>query len=324
MNSESWDLVQVKSLQSSTPLPSLIEEFMGFAKSANTWRAYRADWKHFAAWCTKNDLVPLPASPETVARYLAENASTLKVATLQRRLTVINRVHQNARHDSPGSRSNIIVSDTWKGIRRSKGAAQTRKVPVLVGDLRRIVRELSSGLIGARDRALLLVGFAGAFRRSELVGLNVDDLDFRDDGLVITLQHSKTDQERVGRKVGLPFGSDPATCPPTALRAWLTASAITSGPVFRGIDRNRQVRSSRLSDKSVGLIVKRAAKMIGKDASQFGGHSLRAGLATSAAMAGASERSIMAQTGHRNASTLRRYIRDGSLFRDNAASKVGL
>ena len=181
-----------------------------------------------------------------------------------------------------------------------------------------------TGLGGARDRALLLLGFAGAFRRSELVGIDVEDLGFREEGLVVTLRRSKTDQEGEGRRVGIPYGSDPATCPFRAVRAWLKLSGIDSGPLFRPIDRRGRLGPSRLTDKSVALLVKRYVKDVGLDPARFSGHSLRAGLVTAAALAGASERSIMAQTGHRSPNMVRRYIRECSLFQDNAAAKTGL
>jgi integrase len=183
---------------------------------------------------------------------------------------------------------------------------------------------LPEGLLGTRDRALLLIGFAGAFRRSELVGLNVEDASFTGDGLVVTLPRSKTDQEGEGRKVGIPYGSNPATCPVRSLRAWIETAGITAGPLFRSVNRYGRVQPGRLSDKAVALIVKRYAQASGRDARTFSGHSLRVGLVTAAAMAGASERAIMNQTGHRSTVMVRRYIRDASLFRDNAAARAGL
>ena len=178
--------------------------------------------------------------------------------------------------------------------------------------------------IGTRDRALLLVGFAGAFRRSELVSLDVADVTFGADGLIVQLRRSKTDQEGEGRKVGLPFGSNPLTCPVRALRAWLDVAVVARGPIFRAVDRHGNVADVRLTDQSVALVVKRCAKAAGLDSEKYAGHSLRSGLATAAAMADVSERAIMAQTGHKSLPMVRRYIRDGSLFRRNAAAAVGL
>jgi integrase len=182
---------------------------------------------------------------------------------------------------------------------------------------------LPGSLLGLRDRALLTLGFAGAFRRSELVALDVTDISFTADGLEVALRRSKTDQEAAGRKVGIPYGSLRITCPVRALRAWLDAAVITEGAVFRSVNRWSAL-GDRLSDKAVALVVKRHAATIGLDATKFAGHSQRAGLATSAAKAGKSERAIMNQTGHRSAAMVRRYIRDASLFSDNAAAGIGL
>ena len=213
----------------------------------------------------------------------------------------------------------------FQGIRREKGSAQEGKAPAVTADVRAMVAMLSpTSLLGRRDRALLLVGFAGAFRRSELVALDMADVAFTGDGLVITIGRSKTDQEGAGRKVGLPYGSHPATCPVRALRTWLDATRIAEGPVFRYVDRHGNVARGRLSDKAVALVVKRCALAAGLDPRQYAGHSLRAGLATAAAQADVSERAIMAQTGHKSLPMVRKYIRDGSLFRNNAAAAVGL
>jgi integrase len=210
------------------------------------------------------------------------------------------------------------------GIRRAKGTAARAKAPALTGDVRAMVAAAAPGLLGARDRALLLLGFAGAFRRSELTSLNHQDLAFTPDGLVVLLRRCKTDQEAQGRKIGIPYGSNPETCPVRAVQAWLAASGITSGPIFRHVDRHGKLRAGRLSGYAVALVVKRHAEAAGLDAAKFAGHSLRAGLATSAAIGGASERAIMAQTGHRSVNMVRRYIRDGNLFRENAAARAGL
>jgi integrase len=174
------------------------------------------------------------------------------------------------------------------------------------------------------ERSLAHTGFAGAFRRSEVVGLDVADLDFGRDGLTVTLRRSKTDQEGLGRKIGIPYGSNPETCPVRELQAWLAATDIAGEPVFRAINRHGQVQPGRLAPADVARIVKKLALRAGLDAAKYAGHSLRAGHATAAAVAGASERSIMAQTGHRSLEMVRRYIRDGNLFRENSGGKLGL
>lgn len=308
-----------------TPLAEQAQSFARQAKAKATLRAYGADWTDFHDWCAGHGLPSLPAAPATVALYLAELANTgRKVGTIARRLAAISKAHQAAGLESPTSMKHAAVSETWKGIRRAKGTAPAQKTAVLTADVRAMVAKLPAGLLGIRDRALLLVGFAGAFRRSELVGLNYEDCEFTRDGLTVTLRRSKTDQEGEGRKVGIPYGSNPDTCPVRALQAWIDAAGIEAGALFRYVNRHGHVQPGRLSDKAVALVVKRYAAAAGLDASKYAGHSLRAGLATSAAIAGASERSIMAQTGHRSVAMVRRYIRDGNLFRENAAATVGL
>jgi integrase len=264
----------------------------------------------------------LPASPEVVASYIAECAGRLKVGSIQRRLNAIAEAHKAVGVDSPTHHA--MVTNTMKGIRRTKGTASAQKAPTLTDDIRAMIDATDAGIIGNRDRALVLLGFAGAFRRSELVGLNVDDCAFGKDGLTVTLRRSKTDQDGQGRKIGIPYGSNPETCPVRVLQGWLEQAGTSSGPLFRSINRHGQVRAGRLSGIDVSRVVKKLAKRAGLDAAKYAGHSLRAGHATSAAIAGASERSIMNQTGHRSVQMVRRYIRDGSLFRENSAGKLGL
>ena len=217
-----------------------------------------------------------------------------------------------------------VVANTMKGIRRTKGTAACQKSPTLTDDIRAMLEATDSGFIGVRDRALILLGFAGAFRRSELVGLDIEDCAFSKDGLTATLRRSKTDQEGIGRKVGIPYGSNPDTCAVRVLNGWLELANLTAGPLFRPINRHGQVQPGRLSGIDVARVVKKLAERAGLDAAKYAGHSLRAGHATSAAIAGASERSIMNQTGHRSVQMVRRYIREGSLFRENSAGKLGL
>ncbi len=292
------------------------------AKSKNTRRAYASDWDDFARWCQPYGFVPLPARPETVALYLTALADALKPSTLGRRLATISQVHQAAGHEAPTTAAPVRL--VWAGIRRAKGTHQQGKAPAITAEMRRMVDTLDDRLIGIRDRALLLLGFAGAFRRSELVALVLADVHVGHDGLTIIIRKSKTDQEGQGRKMGIPYGSHPHTCPVRAMAAWREKSDLTEGALFRAINRHGAVQPGRLSDRAVALIVKRAALAAGLDPAKYAGHSLRAGLATSAAQAGVSERSIMAQTGHKSVMVARRYIRDGSLFRDNAAAQVGL
>lgn len=297
-------------------------EFVQQSKAKNTIRAYHADWCHFESWCKAHGQSALPATPETVALYVTDLADTHKTATISRRISAISQAHQIAGLETPTKSSQVRL--ILAGIRRSKGTAQIAKTPVLVGDLRRMLAGLPGNLLGVRDRALLLIGFCGAFRRSELVALDAGDVAITRDGLVVTIRRSKTDQEAEGRKIGIPYASHVETCPVRSLQDWLEKSGITQGPLFRPVNRFGKMAGERLSAAAVGEIVKRNAAAVGLDAAEFAGHSLRSGLATSAAAAGASERSIMKQTGHRSTAMVRKYIRDGSLFRENAVAMVGL
>jgi site-specific recombinase XerD len=308
------------------PLPAVpseqVRQFIRASKAENTLRGYSADWRDFCGWSEAHGISPLPATPEAVAAYIAECAGHLKPGTIQRRLNAIAEAHKAARLDSPTH--NGLVRNTMKGIRRTIGTAPGQKAATLTDDIRAMVEAAGDSTIGARDRALILLGFAGAFRRSELVALNIEDCAFGKDGLTVTLRRSKTDQDGAGRQIGIPHGSNPETCPVRTMQSWIEEAAIGAGPVFRSINRHGQVRPRRLSGIDVARVVKKLVDRAGLDASQYAGHSLRAGHATSAAIAGASERSIMNQTGHRSVQMVRRYIRDGSLFRENSAGKLGL
>jgi site-specific recombinase XerD len=306
------------------PSPALEQarEFARHSKAENTLRGYRADWRDFCGWCESHAVSPLPASPETVAAYIAECAGRLKVGSIQRRLNAIAEAHKAAGLDSPTTAG--IVRNTLKGIRRTIGTAAKPKAAALTDDIRTMVEAADDGTIGARDCALILLGFAGAFRRSELVALDIEDCAFGKDGLTVTLHRSKTDQDGAGRKIGIPYSSNPETCPVRTIQAWIETAALSEGALFRAINRHGQVQAGRLSGIDVARIVKKLALRAGLDATAYAGHSLRAGHATAASIAGASERSIMKQTGHRSVQMVRRYIRDGSLFRENSAGKLGL
>ena len=304
------------------PLTEQVREFVRASKAENTLRGYQADWRAFCAWCEGHSLCPLPATADAVAAYIAECAGHLKPGSIQRRLNAITEAHRAVSLDSPTHTG--IVRNTMKGIRRTLGTAPVQKAPTMTDDIRAMVDATDAGLIGTRDRALILLGFAGAFRRSELVGLDVEDCAFGKDGITVTLRRSKTDQEGMGRKIGIPYGSNPETCPIRALQGWIEQAGITVGPLFRSLNRHGQVQPGWLSGNDVARIVKKLAGRAGLDSAKYAGHSLRAGHATSAAIAGASERSIMKQTGHRSVQMVRRYIRDGNLFRENSAGKLGL
>lgn len=306
-----------------TDLATAVETARDYAsqsRSQNTKRAYRADWQAFTGWCHEQGTSPLPAAPAVVAAYAAHLASTDKaVSTIARAMVSISQAHQVAGHASPTSSPE--VRSTLQGIRRSHSTAPKRaKTPVMADQIKAMLVALPESTIGIRDRALLGIGFGGGLRRSEIVALDVEDVRFTNDGLEIVLRKSKTDQEGLGRKIGIPHGSSPLTCPVRGLRAWLDAAGITEGPIFRGVNRHGQIAPQRLSDKAVALAIKKHAEAVGIDPDAVAGHSLRSGFATSAAKAGKSERSIMNQTGHRSVTVMRRYIRDGQLFSDNAAA----
>ena len=301
----------------------LIAGYARNSKAANTWRAYGADLQDFADWCRMSDVQALPALPETVAAYLTFLAPHCKVATIKRRLSAISQQHQVAGHDSP-TRS-PLVRLTWQGIRRHHAPQQNvrRVQPAIASVILRLVDQLGDSLIDTRDRALILIGFAGAFRRSELTQLRLADIAETEDGLRIRLRQSKTDQEGEGLTKGIPFGAEHKTCPVPAWRAWKDAAGLDDGQAFRSVDRHSRVGRS-LSTQAVADVIKRRARAAGLDAAEFSGHSLRAGLITAAAMANVPERVIAKQSGHKSLPVLRTYIREGSLLTENAAAKVGL
>ena len=283
------DLVPLPSTPTSPapsgPLPAQVREFIRASKAENTLRGYQTDWRHFCAWCDSHGgLSPLPATPDSVAAYIAECAEHLKPGSIQRRLNAIAEAHKAAGLDSPTHAG--IVRNTLKGIQRTLGTAPAQKAAALTDDIRAMVDATDAGIIGARDRALILLGFAGAFRRSELVGLNVEDCGFGKDGLTVTLRRSKTDQTGEGRRVGIPYGSNPDTCPVRSLQEWIAQAGVTAGPLFRSINRHGQVQAGRLSGIDIARIVKKLADRAGLDPAKYAGHSLRAGHATSAAIAG--------------------------------------
>ena len=297
-------------------------DYLAASRSESTDRSYRTGWARFTAWAEAHGVASLPASPERVALYVADLARTAKPATIDARLAAISAAHRAAGHESPTKSEPVRL--VRRGVRRTVGTAQRQVRPVSVPDLRKMVESLSDDLRGHRDRALLLLGFAGALRRSELVGLDVADVTEGLDGLTLTIRRSKTDPEGAGRTVGIPRGAHDETDPVRAWKEWLSVSGITESAAFRPIDRHGHLGSARLTAQSVAAVVKRQAERTGIDPEQVAGHSLRAGLATSAAAAGVSERSIAATTGHKGTVMLRKYIREGSLFRDNAAAALGL
>jgi len=290
-------------------------EYQENSRSAATRKAYLSDWRIFVAWCEARELSPHPASPETVCLFLSSQAdSGSKVSTLGRRVASIRLAHTSAGLESPTATE--AVKTTMKGIRRSIGAAPVQKVAATAEKVREMVERCDSSLRGLRDRALLLLGFAGAFRRSELSALTVDDLEETDKGLRVHVRRSKTDQEGVGATVPVVRGD--RACPVEAVRAWLDAAGISEGPVFRRMMKGGHVTDDALSAHSIGATVKRYAKAAGYDAAEFGGHSLRAGFLTSAAERGASIFRMMDVSRHKSVDTVRGYVRRAEEFTDHA------
>lgn len=305
----------------STACPDLTSAraYAAASKAPATIKAYSGAWLAFAEWCAEQSLNALPATGATVAAYLAHRADEgARPASMDLYLAAISEAHRCAGHASP--RESAEVRAVRAGIRRTLGTAQRRAAPATADVVRAMAQSTGEGLAALRDRALLLLGFAGAFRRSELVALDVAAVAFTTRGMEITIRRSKTDQEGAGRTVAIPFGSAADACPVRALQAWISAAGISAGPIFRAVDRFDRVSPEALSDRSVASIVKSAAERTGIDASRFSGHSLRAGLATSAALAGRSDRAIMAQTGHRSRAMVDRYVRAADAWRDNAAA----
>lgn len=287
------------------------------ARAASTVRAYRAAWSEFQSFVQERDEVALPAAANLVAEYISALADHgEKPATIQVKLAAIAAAHRLAKQPDPTVDEDVRM--TMAGIRRARGLAPQKKAPALLPDVRKMLAALPDTLAGRRDRALLLIGFAGAFRRSELVDLDVADLRL-DAKVTIKVKRAKTDQEGKGLTKVIPRLTDQALCPVTALQGWLEASGIKSGAVFRQIDRWGNMRPRRLTPQSVALIIKSAAKRAGLESRQFAGHSLRSGFITEAAQAGVLSRDIMAQTGHKSEAVMRDYIQDAGLGALSAA-----
>lgn len=290
-----------------------VSKYIRAALADNTRKGYQSDLAHFLSWGGS-----IPSSPDQVSQYLAAHADILSPATLSRRVVSISRAHSSSGISSPTKSD--LVKTTLRGIKRTVGINQRQVEPVLKNNLLEMVKGLH-GVKGIRDKAILLIGFAGGFRRSELVGLQISDVEFVEQGLVIHLRKSKTDQEGEGRKIAIPFARG-SVCAVLALKNWLEVASVDSGPLFRPISRHGFIESKQLSAQAVAIIVKERAEAVGLNACNFSGHSLRAGLVTSAAQAGVSAWKIKQQTGHKSDAMLNRYIRDANIFVDNAAGAV--
>jgi site-specific recombinase XerD len=342
---------QIQLTENSTTISGASLRFISASKAANTRRAYQIDWQHFADWCRRQSLSPLPATAEMVGNYissLAENGyveyrknNTGEVtpvhrdytaATIGRRIAAISQAHKfYLDHQASEEERKKLVNPTktahvhaiFAGIKRTIGTAQVRKQAATVEVIRALVDVLDDDIKGVRDRALLTVGFAGGFRRSELVALDIGDITFTPKGVIILVRRSKTDQEARGEEVGIPYGTSLQTCPVRSLTRWLDASEITSGAIFRSVNRHGQI-GERLTANGFVRALKDIAKRAGFDPKDFAGHSLRRGFITTADECGKSEEAIMRQTRHQSVMTMRRYLERRDPFADNASEGIGL
>ena len=282
------------------------------SKSVNTLRAYKSDYKDFSAFCIKNNFSSMPADPKIISLYLTHLSQTSKFSTLKRRIASISVIHKLKDHYI--DTKHPIIRENLLGIKRLKGSNQKTKKPILISDLKQIIDVITKLNIKeirkTRDKALILIGFAGGFRRSELVALEIDDIEFVREGVKIFVKRSKTDQSGEGMTKAIPSFDSTLYCPVLHLQDWMA----------KGKSINRKIFP--ISDKSVALIIKKYANLAGLDGSRYAGHSLRSGFATSTAESGAEERNIMAMTGHKTTQMVRRYIKEANLFKNNALNKL--
>ena len=281
------------------------------SKAQNTLRAYKADYKDFAGFCIKNGFRPMPSEPKVITLYLTNLSKTSKFSTLKRRLASISVIHKISGHYIDVKHP--MITENLMGIKRILGSYQKSKKPILINDLKLIIDVIDEDKNEKnrfKNRALILLGFSGGFRRSELVGIDYEDLDFVTEGVKIFVKRSKTDQSGEGMTKGIPYFSNPKYCPVVSLKKWIEKAKLRSGKIFD------------ISDKSVALIIKKYTFLAGLDPNKYSGHSLRSGFATSTAELGAEERSIMAMTGHKTTQMVRRYIKEANLFKNNALNKI--
>ena len=281
------------------------------SKSANTLRAYKADYKDFASFCIKHGFKSMPTEPKIITLYLTKLSQTSKFSTLKRRLASISVIHKISGHYI--DTKHPMITENLMGIKRVKGSYQKAKKPILINELRSIINVIDKDKNEkrrAKNRALILIGFAGGFRRSELVAIFFEDIDFVIEGVKIFIKRSKTDQSGEGMIKAIPYFDNKAFCPVISLKNWIDNSEIKSGKIFE------------ISDKSVALIIKKYTSLGGLDSNKYAGHSLRSGFATSTAESGAEERNIMAMTGHKTTQMIRRYIQEANLFKNNALNKI--
>ena len=310
-----------------TNIKTLYEETLNnlkLSKANNTLRAYKSDFKDFGGFCAKHGFDSLPTEPKIVALYLTNLSKTSKISTLRRRLVSISMVHKLKGHYL--DTKHPIIIENLMGIKRLMGSFQKGKKPLLINHLKLIVDVINQQKIDeikkARDKSIILIGFGGGFRRTELISIDHEDLEFVSEGLKITLRRSKTDQFGEGMIKGLPYFTNENYCPVINLKKWLELSNIKSGPIFRRFTKGSSLTSNRLTDQTVVLLIKSYLNLAGIENSKYSGHSLRSGFATVAAESGADERSIMAMTGHKTTQMVRRYIKEANIFKNNALNKI--
>ena len=310
-----------------TDIKKLHEETLENLKSSkanNTLRAYKSDFRDFGAFCTKHGFNSMPTEPKIVSLYLTHLSTSAKISTLRRRLVSIGVVHKLKGHYL--DTKHPVIIENLMGIKRKKGSIQIGKKPILINHLKEIINVIDNQKIEKikklRNRTLILIGFGGGFRRTELISIDYEDLDFVKEGLKITLRRSKTDQFGEGLVKGIPYFTNEKYCPVISLKNWINLSKIKTGPIFRRFAKGSILTNNRLTDQSVVLIIKDCLKLAGIENKNFSGHSLRSGFATVAAESGADERSIMAMTGHKTTQMVRRYIREANIFKNNALNKV--
>ena len=282
------------------------------SKANNTIRAYKSDFKDFSMFCAKNGFSSLPTEPKIISLYVTYLSSGRKISTLKRRIASISVVHRLKGHYI--DTKHPIIIENLMGIRRKTGSFQKSKKPILINELKHIIKAIDATNKNKervlRDKAIILTGFSGGFRRSELVSIDYNDLEFVSEGVKIFIKRSKTDQSGEGMIKALPYFENKEFCPVTFLKKWLDISKIRNGLIFN------------ISDKSVALLIKKYASVAGLDSEKYSGHSLRSGFATVSAEFGADERSIMAMTGHKTTQMVRRYIQEANLFKNNALNKI--
>ena len=311
-----------------TDLKALHEETLNNLKSSkasNTIRAYKSDFNDFGAFCSKHGFKSLPTEPKILALYLTYLTNKdAKMSTLRRRLVSISMIHKHKGHYL--DTKHPVIIENLMGIKRRKGSIQIGKKPILINHLKSIIHVINEQKIEEikklRDKSIILIGFGGGFRRTELISIDHEDLEFVPEGLKITIRRSKTDQLGEGMIKGLPYFANEIYCPVSSLKKWLEISKVKSGPIFRRFSKGSILTDKRLTDQSVVLLMKKYLNLAGIESKNFAGHSLRAGFATVAAESGADERSIMAMTGHKTSQMVRRYIKEANIFKNNALNKI--